>query len=291
VRYTVGAISRCDSTEGVPVADDRPRPWGEFELAVDDCRHWRIGPLGFWLRRKSREWQLAQEDGDVAETVAASAEHPPPDDATWTRWATDELVPPVRICPVTPDRAVVVRPADPFRILPHGSARIFVSLPVWVRIELMRPDGPQVLIDLPTVRLSNTWFGTLFEGQLCYWLSTTARRDNYGQDFPAHIANAPMAFSNSTGIELPLEKVALQTANLAIYQTPKMLWTSEVRVTSADPAEPQRIDVSTGPPTEAMGAKRLSEPREKRRESLFTRTFGWFRSQQEEKEAAAEPAG
>jgi hypothetical protein len=272
------------------VPDDRPRPWGEFEIEVGDCRYWRIGPLGFWLRRQSREWQLAQEDGDGGEVVVASAGRAPSDTAKWTRWATDDVVPPVRVRPIPPDRPIVVRPAQPFRILPRGTARIFVSLPVTVRVELMRPDGPQLLIDLPTVRLSNTWFGSLFEGRLCYWLSTTARRDNAGQPLGPHEANAPMAFTNASPAELPLEKVALETAHLGIYETPRMLWTSEVRVTSAAPDEPQRVDVSTGPPTEAMGAKRLSEPREKRRASLMTRAFGLFRMRDEDEQMPANAA-
>jgi len=254
--------------------DQRRHVWDEFQLSVGECRHWQIGPLGLWVRRTVAEWQVAHEYGSGDALVVAAAEPPPPDGIEWVRWATGEAVPPLRLVPVTPDRPVVVRPEQAFRILPGDGARIYISLPVWVRVELAREGGARTLIDLPTVELSNTWFGSLFEGELCYWLTTTARRTVDARPARPHIAAATMTIQNRSSEELPLEKVALHTANLAVYEDARGLWTSAVTVTSPSPEAPQEILVSDGMPDGATNAVRLSPPREVARGGVFARTVG-----------------
>jgi hypothetical protein len=251
----------------------RRSPWGETNLEVGDCRYWRIGPLGFWVRRAELEWQVAEQRYDDEDLVVAAAKPAPPADAAWSRWASGAVNPPVRIKPLTPDRPVVVRPAQPFRILKGGTARIYIRIPVWVRVELAVENDPITLVDLPTVHLSNTWFGSLFEGSLCYWTETSARRRYEDVESRPHLAAAPMFVHNKVEEELPLEKVCLRTAGLGLYFGGGELWTSEVRVTNTGPGAPERIDISSGPPEEAREAELLSEPREKPRGGVLARTF------------------
>lgn len=248
-------------------------PWGDFEFEVGQCRFWRIGPLGFWIARTPQEWRVAWEDAG-AEGLTVAAVQPPPDTAAWTRWAGELSLGAIRLSPVTPDRSVVVRPEQAFRILQHGSARIYVSLPVWVRLELLTDAEPLRMIDLPTVRLSNTWFGSFFEGELCYWLETSARRTAEGQPARPHVATAPVLVQNAGKEELPLESVCLHAAHLAVYEDQHGLWTSEVRVTSSGVKDPQRIEMSPGPPPGAPGAEARSQPREQQRGGILARTVG-----------------
>ncbi len=248
-------------------------PWGETEFKVGDCRYWQIGPLGFWVRRAELEWQIAETRCDEVGLAVAATKPEPPEDAAWIRWASGEVNPPVRVRPVTPDRPIVVLPAQPFRILKGGKARVYISIPVWVRVELAVENDPLPLTDMATVRMSNTWFGTLFEGSLCYWTETSARRTC--ADYPPrpHVAVAPMFIHNRVQEELPLEKVCLRTAHLALYGGKTGLWTSEVRVTNTGPGAPERIEVSEGAPEEAGDAELVAEPRERPRGGVLARTF------------------
>jgi hypothetical protein len=256
----------------------RASPWGETGLEVGECRYWRIGPLGFWVRREELEWQVAEQRCDDEGLVVAAAKPAPPPEAVWTRWASGSVNPPVRLRPLTPDRPVVARPAQPFRVLKGGTARIYVRIPVWVRVELAVENDPLPLIDLPTVRMSNTWFGSLFEGSLCYWTETSARRRFEGVEPRAHLATAPMFIQNKYQQELPLEKICLRTANLALFRAGDQLWTSEVQVTNTGPGAPERIEVAEGPPQEAAGAELLSPPRERQRGGVLTRSLGLISS-------------
>jgi hypothetical protein len=253
-------------------------PWGETDFKVGDCRYWRIGPLGFWVRRAELEWQVAEERYDDEALVVAAKKPAPPQGAAWTRWASGAVNPPVRIRPITPDRPMVVRPAQPFRILKGGTARIYIRIPVWVRIELAVEDDPLPLMDIPTVQLSNTWFGSVFEGDLCYWTETSARRRYQNVEPRPHLAVTPMFIHNQVEAELPLEKLCLQTAGLGLYSSGGELWTSEVRVTNTGPGAPERIEVSSGPPEEARDAELICEPRQQSRGGVLARTFDFINS-------------
>jgi hypothetical protein len=269
---------RTDRGREGNVSESSASPWADFEFEVGCCRFWRIGPLGFWIRRTAEEWQVAEDDSTAEGLVVAASEPQPPDAAAWSRWAGDPASGAVRLRPVTPDRSIVVRPEQAFRILQGGSARVYVSLPVWVRVELVGEAGPLTMIELATVRLSNTWFGSLFEGELCYWLATSARRTFEERAPRPHIAASPMTIHNVGGEELPLDCVCLHTAHLAIYEGRRGLWTSEVRVGSSSPTDPQRIEISTGPPPEAKEAELRSEPREQQRSGVLARAVGLLQS-------------
>ncbi len=250
--------------------------WGETELAVGESRHWRIGPLSLWIYRSRDEWQVATDYCSDESLLVAAVETPAPAEIEWTRWATDGTATSVRLLPVMPDRPVVVEPQHAFRILQHGSARIYISIPVWVRVELVGGAGAGRLIEVPTVVLSNTWFGSLFEGELCYWVETSARRSTESRAGRPHIAMAPMSVINTADEELALNQICLRTANLACYLDERGLWTSSVRVTSSGEDQPQRLNVSPGTPEEATGAQRMSKPREQARGNLLVRTVGLF---------------
>jgi len=256
----------------------RNSPWGETTLKVGDCRHWRVGPLGFWVRRAELEWQVTEERYDDEGLAVATKRPAPPEDAVWTRWASGEVDPPVRIRPMTPDRPVVVRPAQPFRVLKGGTARIYIRMPVWVRIELAVENDPLPLIDIPTVRMSNTWFGSVFEGTLCYWTETSARRRYDNVEPRPHLVTTPMFIHNKVEAELPLEKLCLRTAGLGIYEGSGELWASEVRATNTGPGAPEQIEISSGPPEEAREAELVFEPRQKPRGGMLARTFGFLGS-------------
>jgi hypothetical protein len=252
--------------------------WDEAEVRDGGCRHWRVGPLGVWIARVEGEWQVADKRFDDEARVVAEECAGIPDDVKPIRWATESEFPPVRLRPVCPDRSVVVRPDQAFRILPEGTARIYISIPVWVRVELLAKGDPMRLVDLPTVRLSNTWFGSLFKGELCYWEKTTARRRFDARAPQPHVATASMTFRNESKEELPLEKVCLRTSLLGVYRGKDRLWTSDVSVVSTSPTQPQKIDVREGAPAEAPEAMLLSEPREMRKGGIMARTFDLIQS-------------
>lgn len=248
--------------------------WHEARLAPADCLHWRIGPLGVWVRRTETEWRVAEERGEDDATTAADPAVEPPEDVEWSRWAGDTGDAPLRLRPVLPDRAVVVRPAQPVTLLPRGAARIYISVPVCIRLELNTEPTPTTLVDIPTVRLSNTWFGSLFKGELCYWTETAARRSVAELPARPHVVITPMNVRNTAGEQLPLEMACMGTEHLAVYEGDDRLWTNELTVTNSGGGAPQKIDPGKGPPREAPDARPLSPARTQPTRGLAARAIG-----------------
>lgn len=258
--------------------------WTDTTIEPGECVHWRIGPLGIWVRRTESEWRVADDRG-LHETgagenglIVADRKSEPPAGVEWSRWAGDSDGAPFRLRPILPDRAVVVRPAQAVALLSRGSARIYVRIPVWIRAELATQPEATTLIDIPTVRLSNTWFGSLFEGELCYWVQTTARRTVEEIPHEIHVTVTPVQIINNADEQLPLEKICVGTEHLGIYQTGEELWTSQLKLIHSKEGDPQKLEPGKGPPPEAAEAELISPPRTKPKPGLASRAIGLVHS-------------
>ncbi len=223
--------------------------WGEYELATGETAEWDIGPLRVWLHRGPSEWRLAREWLDKNETRGSNLVRNsafPEGHIGSERFAFSEVGPEVRLRPLSADRAVVARPKTPFRVLPGHGSRVFMSSPLWVEIGV--GAGPTVLCELPTERLSDTWFGaTTQAGEL--W--------NRARD------------------ALVVERLNLPVPFLSIYSGGTgEAWSEEVHMVRTEDGDTAELEVRAGPPEEAMGAKRLSAPRQIAEKGHLFRAFG-----------------
>jgi hypothetical protein len=180
----------------------------------------------------------------------------------------------LRIMPVFPDRALVVKPEHPFTLLRRASARIYMRVPVWVRLEAVAERGgaAAVLTEVPTTHLSDTWWGDFLEGEMAFWLSTSGRRVLKPEDFEAHLVISALQMDNRSGDDLRVEKLALRVEHLSIYEKDGWLWAEEVQVHYHGEDEGSEIHMDDRPPHEAADARELTPARAQKR-SFRTRTF------------------
>ena len=251
--------------------------WGDYALEPDETARWEIGPLRFWLHRSSLEWRLTYEwDGDenrLGWSHAAAVQWPGQDVET-ERFALSETTGGVRLRPLPSDRPVVARPKTSLRVLPGQRARVFMSSPLWV--EISAGAVPTSLLELPAKRLSETWFGaTTREGALSYALKTSARTDLAVMPRAQYRLLTPVVIENQASDPLLLERLSLPVPYLTIYRAKNgEAWSNEVRMLRTESGDMAALDVRGGPPAEAEGASRLSEPREKISQGQIFRAFG-----------------
>lgn len=258
-------------------------PWGKHALPSGDPLTLEIGPLRIrarapgdeiWLAHTPGDWTRHHRDADPgarARTDAAEAED-------WVRWPVAGGSGEVELRPAFPSRTVVVEPELSFRLVPGASARVYVRVPLWARVEA-GGDPTQQLTEIPSVVLSDTWWGSVTEGELCHWLRTTARREVGPEVFRPHVAVCPLQLSNRSEEELPVEKIAVRTAHLSLFADDGRFWADETRVRYRGPEHGSDIDVSGERPTEAPDADRVAEPREAPPSRGFrTRTFARLKS-------------
>jgi hypothetical protein len=82
-----------------------------------------------------------------------------------TRPGNGSPAPVVGLRPGLPDRPLIVQPEVPFSLLPGAEARVFVRIPLRIRWRSCRSPAPILLRTLPTLELSDTWWGGFVEGE------------------------------------------------------------------------------------------------------------------------------
>lgn len=255
-----------------------PHPWGAHSLAENgDVLTVRVGPLVVWARMRSEEVWLAHEPGDWSRAEEEPAEEPPPESEGWTRWPVPDAARGIRLSPAFPPRPVVVKPELSFRLLPRTTARIYVRVPLWVQVTVPR-GGNTRLTEIPTLTLSDTWWGEFSDGELCYWLPTSAQRRVRPGTVGPHQAVCPLDLSNRSGDELEVEKVALRVAHLSIFRADEGFWADATRVRYRGAEEGSEIEVTGRAPESAAGAVPVTEPRSPLTRSFRARTFSRLRT-------------
>lgn len=255
--------------------------WGESGLGVGEAAEYTFGHLRLRLRRRAEElWLHADHDaGGVSDTPGVSRLRRDVsfDDVaseSWLRWAVpaEESL---TLQPALPDRPVVVSPEQPFFLPPGGRAKVFVRIPLFVRVR----TGGEVseaatLEEFPSLVLSDTWWGSFIEGELGYWLETRARRQIPPELFEPHLAICPFVLVNRSDEPLPVERFAVRVAYLTLFGRDRAVWTDEVQVRYRGGPEGSEIRYTGKVPEEAGDVALLAESRQPPPRGFHARTFG-----------------
>ena len=244
------------------------RPWGEVDLADGETRTVDLGTLRLITRRTADEvWIQSQRWPSLSD----------PEEGDWNRWAAaaDSVV---SLRPAMPDRVLVVSHEHSYHLPPRREGKVYVRIPLFVQVVLQEHRQEQILADLPSVVLSHTWWGTLAEGELGYWLTTKARAALTDDLFLPHFGVCPLRLANGSGDALPVQRFALRVAHLSIFSDGMRSWTDEVRVAYEGSPEGSAITFGEEAPREAADAELLASPRVRAARGLHMWTFDRLRS-------------
>jgi len=245
--------------------------WGQYQISDNSIHNWELGPLKIWCKNINKELQIAYKRGETNEDDNSKLTEPP-EDLAWTRWALEGNKTTVELNPLLPDRPVVVKPETSFWLTKNAKARIFVRVPLWIQINLAGRKA-KALTEIPTVILSNTWFGNFFEGELCYWVSSGARRQIEVDPQRSYLVICTIQLINNSDEDLLVEKICLRVMNLSLFDIADQLWSDEIRISYEGKEEGSKIKASGKPPSEAKSAKLISLPREPIKHGLTAKTF------------------
>ena len=258
--------------------------WGNLRCEVGELRRWRVGPTTVWAERLPHEWRIWRQqgedflaDGHEAAELADRDEIPP--SATTHRFSFEKSVAALDVFPLLADRSMIVKPESPFFVPSGESVTLYVSTPTWIVLQFGKP--PQRLLEVPSFRPSDTWFGpSTREGELCYASRTAGRLTLEEIPVRPHRAVTPMRIRNRAADPLLLQRVKVPVMYLSLFQGAQAdghvhLWTEAVtldRGTSGDLAD---VQLGKTAPPEAGGsqARRVSERREQPEGNLALRAF------------------
>lgn len=216
----MGSPNAPSSTESSAPTDSFVPWWGDYTVRVQHMYHWHLGALRSWILRDANEWRVAWEagrnplydantcEGPTAANEAAFSWNEPPDSYTLARYSMHPTEATLHVQPALADRGLVVRPEHPISIPPNEAVTLFVSTPLWMRV--MVHEREQQLLEMPTVRLSDTWFGASTRaGELCYATRTTGQLHLENVPRRPHRAITPIRIRNQGHDTLLLERVQM----------------------------------------------------------------------------------
>ena len=255
--------------------------WGQFQLENNQTVNWVIGPLKLAVKRLVSEWLIAYERTEQfdPEMTGWSLDQAAPDInelnyQTMERYVFDQASDTLQIVPALPDRPLITRPITPLYVPANGSSTVYVSSPLWLRLEINEP--PIELQDLPVFRPPDTWFGpSTMEGQLCYASRTFARLNLENVPISPMRAITRVVINNQDSTKLLVEKLNLPVPYLALFEGGDgRLWTPTVTMVPTRDAGMATIEVDTAPPKQVQETKVLSSPRQQSEKSMVIRAFG-----------------
>jgi hypothetical protein len=259
-----------------PSNKDVPQWWAPREVPDAHRLSCELGPLSLDLYRGGGEWRLSWQHDDARDLDAGSANlaiDPAPLCEAMERYVYAKRDGTIRLRPVLMDRPVVIRPREPV-FLPSGQeTTLYLSTPLCVSIEV--GDAALRLRELPSVLLSDTWFGpSTREGDLCYSGRTHARHSIDDLPRRAHRALTPVRIQNHATSVLPLEKISLPVPVLSVFGARDgSLWTQGVALLRASDTDLAAMRIDTGPPRYARNATLLSGPRQTAERGSLVRAF------------------
>lgn len=252
--------------------------WGEFPLETDQAGLWSVGPMTLWLRRQSREWQVAYASANdpLAELVSVQVPNEselPPEGTSCKRYPLGKTGEALRLTPRLADRPVVSQPATALYLLPGEAISIIVSSPVWVVVE---EAARGVLQEMPVFRPSDTWYGPATEEGGLSYAATTLAHVHFGLvPYSPFRAITPVTLRNNASDILPVDRINLPVPYLSLYEgKDAWLWTSPVSFDRHDGHEDQAaMSIGKTLPDEAGRCRLLSAPRKNPDQNQVIRTF------------------
>ncbi len=267
------------SNQNKLIDEQTPKWWGNFQLEIGQMGFWQIGPSSFSIHRLKQEWRIVHTEGTdpFFNELVVNIPLPSDEDGTATslrRYMFQSTHSNLTLTPVLVDRSVLVRPTTPFSIREGQEVTLYITTPFWVRVEVEGMKFP--LRDIPTLRLSDTWFGNdTLSGELCYAGKLAGRLSLEDVHKLPYRVISPLRVRNRSLEPLLIERVKLPLQYLSIYNSKdSLLWTQTVVLTKEK--DQTRLKLDKNPLDVEIGEK-ISGPRQKLKNNLVIRAFERFR--------------
>lgn len=235
----------------------------------------RLGPLRLWMARAEREWGFAFEYGDGADVldIAQIPHDVVASNLNWTKVLFEKAPREYQLKPAVPDRPVVVKPSFPV-IIPDGEVGTFYCLlPCFVKIFVSEGRTDKELLTIPSRTLSDTWFGTPTDGELCYSLPFAAERNPEDlEPLPHHII-CPIEVQNRSETDLVFEKLCFRPHFVGIYSGGSQLWSSRVSIQHEGFYKGTTVRYRNVPPDGEPNLIQVSKPLKREERGLSRLTF------------------
>jgi hypothetical protein len=132
--------------------------------------------------------------------------------------------------------------------MPGEEISLFVAVPLWVSVYA---GGPAPLLEVPALRLRQTWHGpSTVSGTLCWAAPAPARLREEALPSGAHLAHVEVRLVNRASTSLLVDRVTLPMVHLPLWWYPERgLLASDLLVERNADGETASLRLADAPPT------------------------------------------
>lgn len=194
-----------------------------IELVIGNILSLRFGPMTLFLGHFFQEWRLSWTTtndymdnsfafhhpytGEIPHTLASMIRY------TYSRPCNHY----VKITPTLGDLPYVAKPTKPLMILPDETVRVFMSIPLFVRVET--EDPYHLLEDIPVLQSPKTWFGdSTVRGEICYSTKIKAVLHQAELINRPYRAISQLVIHNKSHEPLHVERLKVPAPFLSLFQ-------------------------------------------------------------------------
>lgn len=130
--------------------------------------------------------------------------------------------------PCLADRPVMCRPVVSVSVLPLQEVTLYVCLPLW--LQLLTPDSEQPVLDIPSTRVCDSWFGpNTWEGVFSYASRVSDQLDIHPITNNKAMVAVEVRIQNQSPTLLTLDKISVPAPNLSLFADAKgQFWTPRI---------------------------------------------------------------
>ncbi|MCB0384699.1 MAG: hypothetical protein KDD43_04840 [Bdellovibrionales bacterium] len=183
---------------------------------------WEFGPLRLSILNLPDEWRISWHyTGDPVDNSLTQMqivdETQIPKYTNLERFGFDGKSDELTISPWLSDRAFVARPDSPLKVPGRSQVTFYMSTPIWLSINDSKEE--QFLLEIPSYRPSDTWFGASpVDGELAYVTKTAARLHMEELPFRRHRAITGVTICNLSEEPLAFDKIKIPMPHLSLYR-------------------------------------------------------------------------
>ncbi len=195
--------------------------FGKHKFDKGEVKSFFIGNSALWAKRENEGWYIQGKEKQEVQNEPidfARAEY-------FQTGQSDSIV----IAPALPEKPIVFKSSQ-IKILPKQKFIFFLKFPISVQIFYSRNSEGNMLKEIPSKRLSDTWFGDSDSGEAAFALG-----DEYFLDFNT-IETSPFeaicpvsVFNNSPNI-FEIQRQIIRVENLSLYNKANRIVTSLIQV-------------------------------------------------------------
>lgn len=194
-----------------------------FKLEEGKVFHLRFGPLDVHLGHFHQEWRVSWSTtneytdnsfkcdhdykGIIPDTFISEKRY------TYSRETNSFL----KMTPILGDLPYVARPSKPLMVLPGETVKIYMSTPLFLRLESENPYN--LIEEIPILQSPKTWFGqSTTAGEVCYSTRIKAVLDKKDLTYRPYRAISQLIIDNRGADSLHVEKLKVPSPYLAVFQ-------------------------------------------------------------------------